>query len=128
MFELEFILKFLKFGIVGTSGVGIDFGITYLFKEKAQIHRYIANSIGFICAASSNYIFNRIWTFNSNDPEIMKQYFIFVFISIIGLAINNLFLYLFETKAHLKFYLAKLVAIGITTLWNFAANYLITFA
>ena len=40
------IAEFIKFCVVGGSGVGVDFGITYLLKEKARINKYIANSAG----------------------------------------------------------------------------------
>jgi len=127
MFEVEFLMKFVKFGVVGATGVGVDFGFTYLLKEKAKMHRYLANSCGFILAASSNYFLNRIWTFHSTDPEVLKQYFSFILISLLGLGINNTFLYIFENKMNKKFYFAKLLAIGVTTFWNFGANYLYTF-
>jgi putative flippase GtrA len=117
--------KFFKFGIVGFSGALIDFSITYLLKEKAKIHRYIANSVGFTAAASSNYVFNRIWTFHSHNPGIGTEYFKFMIVSVIGLGINNFFLYLFEKR--FSFYFSKLLAVGVTMIWNFGANYFITF-
>jgi putative flippase GtrA len=60
------IAKFIKFCIVGFSGVFVDFGITWLAKERLRANKYLANSIGFICAASSNYLLNRNWTFKSH--------------------------------------------------------------
>lgn len=120
------LLKFLKFGIIGFTGMVIDFSITILLKEKLKIHRYIASSTGFITAATTNYFLNRIWTFKSDDPRILIEYSSFVIISVIGLGINNLFLYLFEKR--LPFYVAKLLAIGVTVVWNFLANYYITFS
>jgi putative flippase GtrA len=119
------ILKFLKFGLVGFTGLIIDFSITYFLKERLKIHRYVSNSVGFTLAASSNYLLNRIWTFASDNPKVMAEYSSFLIVSLIGLGINNLFLFLFEKK--MKFYLAKLCAIAVTTLWNFFANYFITF-
>jgi putative flippase GtrA len=119
------IFKFLKFGVVGFLGMVIDFSITYILKEKLKIHRYISSSAGFTIAASSNYLFNRLWTFESNNPKVLVEYGTFIFISLIGLAINNFFLYLFEKR--LRFYWAKLLAIGVTTIWNFFANYYLTF-
>lgn len=119
------ILKFFKFVIVGFSGLIIDFSITFLLKEKVKIHRYIASSIGFTLAASSNYFLNRIWTFKSNDPKLLFEYSTFILVSITGLAINNIFIWLFEKR--MKFYTAKLFAIFMTTIWNFLANYFITF-
>jgi putative flippase GtrA len=120
------IFKFLKFIIVGFSGLAVDFSITILLKEKLKVHRYISSSTGFIIAASSNYMFNRLWTFQSNNPKVFEEYGSFLLISVIGLFINNLFLYLFEKK--LSFYFAKFLAIIVTSLWNFSANYWLNFS
>lgn len=104
----------------------VDFSITILLKEKLKVHRYISSSAGFTLAASSNYLFNRLWTFESNNPKVLIEYGTFILISLIGLIINNLFLYLFEKK--LRFYFAKFLAIMVTSLWNFIANYYLNFA
>jgi putative flippase GtrA len=120
------IFKFFKFIIVGFSGMIVDFSITILLKEKLKVNRYISNSAGFTFAASSNYLFNRLWTFESNNPRVLVEYSTFFFISLIGLVINNLIIYLFEKK--LKFYFAKFLAIMVTSLWNFLANYYLNFS
>ena len=120
-------VQFIKFCLVGGSGVFVDFGITWLLKEVARINKYVANSIGFICAATSNYLLNRIWTFESHDPEIAMQYARFIGISVIGLLINNTAIYLFNDKLKLNFYFSKLLAIGIVTFWNFFRNYFFNF-
>jgi putative flippase GtrA len=122
------ILKFIKFGVVGFSGMLIDFGITYLLKEKVKIHKYVANSLGFISAATNNYYLNRIWTFQSEDPQIMIQYTKFFIIALTGLGINNLVIWLLSDKlASLNFYIAKFIAIVVVFVWNFTMNYLFTF-
>jgi len=123
----DFLLKFMKFAIVGTSGLIIDFGTTYVLKEKVKIFRYLASSVGFILAASSNYIFNRLWTFHSTNPQIFFEYSSFIIISVVGLGINNTFLWLFSDKWRQNFYLSKLFATGITIIWNFLANFYFTF-
>lgn len=120
-------LRFIKFCVVGGSGVVIDFGVTYICKEFLRINKYIANSLGFIFAATSNYFLNRIWTFESHDPRITRQYFTFFFIAVAGLAINNLIVYLLNDRLGVKFYLAKLIATIGVTVWNFFMNYYFTF-
>ena len=120
-------LQFIKFCVVGGTGVVVDFGITFLFKEKLKLNKYIANSLGFMAAASTNYLLNRWWTFRSHDPEVEQQYVQFVGISAIGLILNNIIIYLLNDKARLNFYLSKLIAIGLVTLWNFFMNYYFTF-
>ena len=126
-FNTEFLFKFIKFGIVGFSGLFVDFGITYITKEWLKVPKYLANAIGFSVAASTNYILNRIWTFQSHDPEIALEFSLFFGISLIGLAINTLILWILVSKFKLNFYLSKLFAIGVVTIWNFLANYFITF-
>ena len=124
---MDFIFKFLKFGVVGILGMAVDFLITWLCKEKLQFDKYISNSIGFIIAASSNYFFNRVWTFQSTNSQVIKEYSSFIVISIVGLGINNLIIYLLHEKMKLNFYIAKIIATGIVVLWNFFANYFFTF-
>jgi putative flippase GtrA len=119
--------KLLKFGIVGCSGMIIDFGTTYLCKEILKINKFISNGIGFILAATSNYFLNRNWTFNSQSEDVGTQYVQFMIVSAIGLGINSIVLYLLNEKLKWNFYFSKLIAIAITTIWNFFANLLFTF-
>jgi len=123
----SFILKFLKFSAVGLSGLFIDYAFTYIFKEIFKVQKYVSNSIGFTIAASSNYLFNRIWTFESKNPDIAIEYTEFIIISLIGLGLNNLIIWLIVSKFKINFYLAKFFAIIVVTLWNFLANFFITF-
>lgn len=127
-FSKAFLFKFLKFGIVGFSGIFVDFGVTYACKEWLKIQKYIANSIGFTVAATSNYFLNRVWTFKSQNPEVVKEFSEFFVISLVGLGLANLIVFLIHGKLKLNFYLSKLFAIGVVMLWNFFANYYITFA
>ena len=121
------LIQFIKFCVVGASGMAVDFGITFLGKEKLRLNKYVANSLGFISAASTNYVLNRLWTFHSRDPQVAQQYMQFIGISAIGLLINNLIIYLLNDRARVGFYLSKLIAIGVVTLWNFFMNYFFTF-
>jgi len=105
----------------------VDYGITYVCKEYLKVQKYVANAIGFMVAASSNYYLNRIWTFESQNPEILEEYGKFILISLIGLAVNTLVLWYMVSKYKMNFYLSKLFAIAVVTIWNFAANYIYTF-
>ena len=109
MINSTLILKFLKFCVVGFSGMVLDFGVTWLCKEKFRWNKY------------------RLWTFRSTSAEIPVEYGKFLIIAIIGLGINNLVIYLLHDKLKLNFYLSKLFAIGVVTLWNFTMNYFFTF-
>lgn len=121
------ILKFIKFCIVGFTGVIVDFSVTFVLKEKLKAQKYLANAFGFALAATNNYLLNRIWTFQSKDPAILLQYGKFIIISVIGLLLNSFILYVLHEKAKLNFYISKSFAVVAVTLWNFLANYSFTF-
>lgn len=120
--------KFLKFSIVGFSGIFVDFSITYVLKEKIKIHKYVANSIGFVFATVSNYYLNRIWTFKSGQINAITQFQKFFIIALIGLVISNLIIYLLNDKIKINFWICKISAIVLVSFFNFFANYIYTFA
>lgn len=121
------IWKFIKFGVVGGSGVFVDFGITWLLKEKLRVNAYFANSMGFVCAVFSNFILNRIWTFENHDPHVAVQFGKFAAVAAVGLVLNNGIIYILREKFQVNFYAAKLIATGVVMIWNFWANLQFTF-
>jgi len=120
-------LKFIKFCAVGFSGMILDFGTTWILKEKFRINKYISNSIGFILAATTNYMLNRYWTFHSLNKQVATEYLSFMLIAIAGLGINNLVIFLLHDKLNWNFYISKVFAVGVVTVWNFGLNYQFTF-
>jgi putative flippase GtrA len=127
-FTEAFLLKFIKFSLVGFSGVFVDFGTTFICKEVLKIQKYVANTCGFALAATSNYFMNRIWTFHSTNPNVMLEFTRFFFIALIGLLINLLIIWAMTGKFKVNFYVSKLVATLVVTLWNFLINAYYTFA
>ena len=126
------ITKFIKFGIVGASGMVVHFAVLYLLRDVAHINQFVANTIGFVTAATTNYFLNRIWTFRSQEKQVTVEYLKFILVSLIGLGINNGTLWvggrlLPDWNDDWRFYILWIVAVGVTTLWNFFGNMLFTF-
>ena len=140
---MDLIWKFIKFGIVGFSGMIVDYAFLILFVEVFHWPDLVANACSFTLAASSNYLLNRIWTFRSHDKQVGREYFKFFLVSLVGRGISTLTIFLFERALpgwsaeagngfrfiiFIKyFYLLKFIAIVITTIWNFFGNLLFTF-
>lgn len=123
---LAAIYKLLRFGLVGLTGMIVDFATTWFVKESLKWNKYVANSCGFSLAVINNYIINRIWTFESKSawlPEFGR----FLLFSLIGLGINNILLYLFHEKGKMNFYASKALAIGCVFIWNFLSNLFLNF-
>ena len=121
------IIKFLKFLLVGLSGMILDFSMTYFIKERLLLNKYFANSMGFSIAAISNFMLNKYYTFNSTNPEFLQEFYWFIAISIISLFIYNGVLWFGINKLNMKFYFSKMLGIFFITFWNFFAHLLITF-
>ncbi len=57
--------QFVRYIIVGLSGVIVNLTLTYFFGVVLLWNPYIAVSIGFIVSVFTNFILNDYWTFNS---------------------------------------------------------------
>ena len=120
-------MEFVKFGVVGLSGVGIDFFVTWLCKEKIGLNKYVSNGLGFSCAVINNFLLNRYWTFEAANQNFTEQFLKFAIIAVLGLAINTILLFLILKFFKINFYIAKLLVIGLVFFWNFYMNTLFTF-
>lgn len=121
------IWQLIKFGVTGIAGFVIDFGVTYLLKEKLKVHKYIANSVAFILAATNNYFLNRSWTFENSDPDMTGQYITFMIVSTGGLLVNNGTIWFLNDKRKINFWLAKFLAVFVSMIWNFIGYKFFTF-
>ena len=119
--------RFLKFGAVGLSGMVIDFAVTWFCKEKLRLNKYLANSLGFCCAVTNNFLLNRYWTFGSTGHPFTEQFAKFALVSLAGLLINNVLLYLLSKYIKTNFYIIKLAVTGLVFFWNYFINFLFTF-
>jgi len=119
--------QFLKFCLVGILGTIIDIGILYILVEFAHFNYLLAASLSFVLAVINNYLFNKYWTFKNTKTRHLKQFSLFLLISLVGLAINLGILYLLVDLAQIWYIFAKIIAILIVTIWNFIMNKFVTF-
>jgi len=126
LLDMMILQKLIKFGLVGSLGMGIDFLITWFCKEKLLLNKYLANAAGFTVAVFNNFLLNYLWTFGSTG-NIPTELGIFFLIAVIGLVLNSSILYLFNDRIHFNFYVSKAIAIVCVFFWNFALNYLFNF-
>ena len=119
--------RFLTFGLVGMSGMAIDFGVTWCCKELLGLNRYVSNSLGFCLAVSSNFMLHRQFTFKGSLQPFEEQFPKFLLVSVSGLLINNILLYFSQRHLKTNFYLQKLLVIAVVFFWNYGINLIFTF-
>lgn len=129
--------KYLKFAFIGGIGTLINLAVLWVAHEVFFVYYLWAAAIAFVAADTNNYIWNRLWTFRSKG-KIHFQYFQFLVVSVLGLALNLALLWLMVDgllpylgiemdKASILLLASQLVAIFIVSLFNFGANSLWTF-
>src|SRR5262249_40371829 len=88
---------------------------------------WVANIPAYSAGIVNNYLWNRLWTFGHVERRnMLHQGGQFVVVSLIGLVVNTVILQL-ATHAQVPYLIAFLLAAGIVSAWNFAANHRVTF-
>lgn len=81
--------RFLKFMFVGGVGAIIDNGVLNLLAHGFHIDLLIAGTISFVMAVTSNFLWNRYWTYpESKGHPFLSQYIQFFVINAVALLIR----------------------------------------
>ncbi|MFP3855341.1 MAG: GtrA family protein [Anaerolineales bacterium] len=84
------LVRFYKFLIVGTIGAVVDFGTFNLLTALLGVWSVLASVFSFIAAVTSNFIWNRYWTYpDSRSKTIGGQAVQFALVNLIGLVIRT---------------------------------------
>ncbi|MCK5634820.1 MAG: GtrA family protein, partial [Anaerolineales bacterium] len=82
--------RFLKFSVVGGIGAVVDFGSFNLLANVLGIASIAASIISFSAAVTSNFLWNRYWTYpDSRSKPVSQQIIQFATVNIIGLVIRT---------------------------------------
>lgn len=116
--------QLIRFGIVGLISTLIDFAVLTILTELFGIHYLTSAAIGFIVSTLFNYLASMSYVFNSrfNDGNKKKELLIFLLLSIIGLGLNQLFMWIFVEVLQLFYVIAKVCATILVMGWNFVSR------
>jgi len=119
--------QFVKFGIVGVSSTIIDWGIFYLLNYYLGIYYLIAKVLSFAVSVINSYIWNRRWTFRSDNPNKLSEFGKFMLVAVVGLVLNTYIMFLAVEKLHLQYIFGLILATAVVMFWNFLINKFWTF-
>ena len=86
--RIAVLAQFLRFGVVGTVGFGVDTATVYA--SRAALGLYGAGVLAFVVAATANWLFNRAWTFRGQGSgKAHVQWARFLAANSLGFVLNR---------------------------------------
>lgn len=121
-------VQLLKFGIVGGSGYLINLGVFAVLAGSLGIHHSIAAVGAFCVAVTSNFLWNRHWTFGPGDGPAGFQAARFFAVSLASLGLNLIVLEALIASEAVGELTAQAIAVAVAMPFNFLGNKLWTFS
>lgn len=111
--------QIIKFGVVGAIAFLVDYILLYVLTEFLGIYYLVSSTISFVVSLIVNYILSIFWVFDVKKKQTIKEVSLFVFLSLVGLIINQIIMYLGSDVLEIHYMICKLFATFIVMVYNF---------
>ncbi len=124
--SVRFISKAARFYTVGASGLGVNYLVSLLFSSGITDLWYLyANIFGIFASISTNFLANKIWTFEDRDFNPKRttiQYFKFIIFSSVGAIVQLGMIYSLVEVYEVTYPIALIMAVLTAAFGNFILN------
>ena len=119
----KLIAQIMKFVLVGGLSFVLDFIIYYILTNFFSIYYLVAGFFSFSLSVIFNYLMSMKYVFKSKD-DLRKshEFVIFVTLSVLGLGLNLLSLYILVDLFKMNDLIAKVFVAGIVMIFNFVTR------
>ena len=118
----KLIIQLIKFGIVGVIATLIDLAVLMLLKEFMHVDVLVASAVAFSVSVIANYILSMLFVFKGSENSKVKEFIVFVALSIGGLLLNQFIMWL-GTEIMSAYYLwTKVFALVFVPIYNFVTR------
>lgn len=117
---------FIKYCIIGATGVLIDVSIFYILNKIIGVFYQYANIISVSCGITNNFFLNAYFNFKITD-KLLIRFIKFYSIGIFGLLLSALLLFIFIEKLNFEVLQTKVIVVFIVAIIQFLLNKNISF-
>lgn len=128
--------RFIRFGMVGASGVVVNLGVLYVSQEflfvaisSPDMRLNVSLATAIFCATVNNFYWNRHWTWSDRthhpDRHLILHFGQYALACWVGIVVQVLLTKLFVLYVH--YLIANAVAIVLASVFNFLVNNFWTF-
>ena len=114
--------RFIRFCVVGLSGIIVNQGLLWLLTEFAGLRYYVSALIGIEASIVSNFILNDYFTFadrRTGESKFLMRLLKFNVTCLAGAGIQYGLLLLFTSVFGIYYLVSNLIAIAVAFLWNY---------
>ena len=113
------IVQLIKFGIVGVIAAIVDIGVLIIFREIFHFGVLLSSAISFSVSVVVNYILSMAFVFESKNSNKTREFIIFVCLSVGGLLLNQLIMWIGMKYLSIYYLAIKIFAMIIVPIYNF---------
>ena len=114
------IQQIAKFGVVGILATLLDYWLLFALTEWAGLYYLLSSMLSFSISTIFNYVASVRWVFAVNQKyRKTRNFVLFVILSIIGLGLNALAMWLGVEFLHWHYMIVKIGATALVMVWNF---------
>ena len=116
-------IQLFRYMFVGGAAFIVDFVSLFILTDFFGIYYLISAAIAFILGLIANYLLSVSWVFNKRTLENRTfEFGIFALIGIVGLGLNEVFIWFFTQDLQIYYLFSKILAAAIILFWNFFAR------
>ena len=121
-------IQMFRYLFVGGAAFIVDFLSLFILTDFFGIYYLISAAIAFILGLIANYFLSISWVFNKRTLKNRHfEFGIFAVIGIVGLGLNEVFIWFFTQDLQVYYLISKIFAAIIILFWNFFARKYILF-
>ena len=117
--------RFLKFSLVGVSGIVVNLGLLWILTEVVGLFYLVSAVFSIETSILSNFALNELWTFRDRSRSVKgvsKRALKFNLICVVGLLINIAILAALTELLGIYYMISALFGIAGALLWNYVMS------
>jgi len=122
------LIQLFRYTFVGGIAFIFDFGTLFILTEFFFVYYLVSAAIAFLLGLIINYNLSIIWVFEKRTVKSKWiEFSIFTLIGIVGLVMNEFFIWFFTEMINLHYLFSKIASTAIIYLWNFFVRKFVLF-
>lgn len=115
--------EFIRYFVASLLALVVDVGTLFILVSGLGLDLLLAGAIAFMAGLTVIYLLSTFWVFDRrNMPNWKIEFVVFVAIGLIGLVLNEIFLWFLADFLAFHYLVAKVASIGVVFFWNFLAR------